>query len=426
MTQGAAHAPSTDDIDAALPVEPAKAAQFLLYLIAGLVAATLVWASVAKLDRVTRGEGLVVPSNQLQEVQSLEGGIVKSIAVKAGDAVKRGDLLVRLDATQVSADYRQGQDGYNLLAARIVRLKAEAVGEKPLFPDALKTNASKIVADEQVLFDARYAEFQTARSVQQAKLEDAEASLAIAKESLALAEEELGLIKPLVDRGVEPKIELVRTRQRRATADGEMRRAKIAVNRARSELLSIEQAYTAAAADELTKAQGEMAGFAGELPALKDKIDRTDLRAPIDGFVNRVLVTTITGVVGPGQTVVELVPAFDTPLVKARIKPADIGFLSEGQSARVKLTAYDSAVYGGVDASIETISPDAIEDEKSGERYFEIWVRMTSDVLRTRDGDLKIMAGMAAEVDVLNGKRSVLAYLFKPLTDVQNKALQEN
>lgn len=417
----------SDEIEAALPVGPSKAAEFLLYTIAALFFLTLIWAATAKLDRVTRGEGKIVPSNQLQEVQYLEGGIVKEILVKAGDHVARGDILVHVDPTQANADYVQGRDGYHLLAARIERLEAEAGGAEPSFSDMLVAEAPGIVAEERALFAARRAEFESARSIKAAELEDAEAALRYAEEAYNLAGEEMRIVAPLVKKGIEPQIELVRARQRRASALGELQRAKIAVDRARSDLDGIVQTFQASAADELSKARGEMAAFSGELPALRDKMDRTALRAPIDGIVNRVLVTTVGGVVAPGETIVEVVPAGDTPLVKARVKPADIGFLHVGQPARVRLTAYDSSVYGSLDAKIETISPDAIEDEKTGDSYFEILVRTDDVVLRTRRGGvLPLSPGMAAEVDVLNGKRTVLAYILKPIADVKGRALKED
>ncbi len=417
---------ATDEsIDVDLPVQPAKAAQYLFYLIIGVVVFGLVWASTAKLDRVTRAEGRVVPSSQLQTVQYFEGGIVKKILVKAGDAVKQGDVLVQLDSTQVNADYSKGRDGYNLLAARIIRLETESQGASLSFPGDLAASAPQIVADERALFQARLADFRTNRSVHEAKLDDAKAAATYARQALVLADEELQIIEPLVADGIEPRIELVRVKQRRANAENELKRAEIAVRRAESELVSIEQTYRSAAASELTHAKEQMAEYAGELPALRDRIERTDLKAPIDGVVNRVMVTTIGGTVRPGETVVELVPDGDTPLVQARIKPADIGFLTEGQDVMVKLTAYDSSIYGSLPAAIETIGADAVADEKTGEQYFEIWVRTDQETFKTADGDLKIMPGMAAEVDILNGKRSVLAYLLKPLTDVRNKALRD-
>ncbi|MEX0645177.1 MAG: HlyD family type I secretion periplasmic adaptor subunit, partial [Parvularculaceae bacterium] len=173
------------------------------------------------------------------------------------------------------------------------------------------------------------------------------------------------------------------------------------------------------------KAKAEFAEVSGGMPAIEDKVARTDVKSPIDGIVNRVMVTTVGGVVQPGETIVEIVPSEDTLLIEARIKPADIGFLRIGQAARVKLSAYDSSVYGALDGIIETISPDAIEDEEKQERHYLIKVRTDKKALPTKHGDLQILPGMAAEVDILNGKRTVLAYILKPIADIQSKALKD-
>lgn len=414
------------DIDSELPIEPSKAAQYLLYAIAGFLFVALLWSAIARLDRVTRGEGRFVPSNHLQQVQHLEGGIIKEIRVKPGDVVKKGDVLVRVDPTQINAAMSQGEDGYNALAARIARLEAQAAQTPLVFPENVERAAPDITANERKLFDARRNEFDAALSVEAGKRAEAEAALDYAAETERLAAQELSIVEPLVRKGIEPKLELIRARQRAAAALGEKQRAEIALKSAASETDRIRSTYFAAIADELAKARAEMNGVSGELPALADKVARADVRSPIDGVVHRVLVQTIGGVVQPGQTIVEVVPHGDTPLVEAKIKPADIGFLRVGQEARVKVSAYDAATYGAIDGVIETISPDAIENEKTGDRHFLITVRLDGAAMKTKDGALPLMPGMAAEVDILNGKRTVLAYLLKPIAEVSNKALRED
>ncbi|WP_411819430.1 HlyD family type I secretion periplasmic adaptor subunit [Hyphococcus formosus] len=427
------------DIDDTMPIEPARAAQWLLYILAGLVVFTLVWASLAKLDRVTRGAGWVVTSNQLQELQSLEGGIVKEILVSAGDHVEAGEVLVRLDPTQMNVAFAQGREGHNVLAARIARLEAESTLTPIAFPQGLAEASPQAVLNERRLFEARQQEFQASIDIETSKMEqrrkslaDAEVALVTAKEAYDLATEEHSIMKRLVSRGIEPQVELLRARQREAAARGEVQRAEIAVGRfkleiseAEGEIDRIKKTFAAAAFDDLTKAKAELEELKGELPALQDKVARTEVRAPVAGVVNRVLVSTISGVIEPGATIVELVPSEDTLLVEARVKPADIGFLHIGQDARVSITAYDSSVYGSLDGTIETISPDAIEDEKSGDRYYSIKVRTKADALKSRQGDLKIVSGMAADVAILNGKRSVLAYIVKPMSAMSNKALRD-
>lgn len=427
------------DIDESMPIEPAKAAQLLLYILAGLVVLTLVWASLAKLDRVTRGAGWVVTSNQLQELQYLEGGIVKEILVSAGDHVESGELLVRLDPTQMNVAFAQGQEGYNVLAARIARLEAEASLSPVAFPQGLVQASPQAVLNERKLFNARQEEFQASIGIETSKLEqrrkalaDSEVALMTAQEAFDLATEEHSIMKRLVSRGIEPQVELLRARQREAAARGEVQRAEIAIGRfkleiseAEGEINRIRKTFSASAFDELTQSKAELEELKGELPALQDKVARTEVRAPISGVINRVLISTIGGVVSPGETIVEIVPSEDTLLVEAKIKPADIGFLRIGQDARVSISAYDSSVYGSLDGVIETISPDAIEEEKSGERYYSIKVRTKAEALKSRQGDLKIVSGMAADVAILNGKRSVLAYIVKPMSVMSNKALRD-
>ena len=430
---------TTIDADEAMPIEPAQAAQYLLYAIAGLVVFALVWASTAKLDRVTRGQGRVVTSNQLQEVQYLEGGIVQEILVSAGERVAAGQLLVKLDPTQMNVEFVQGREGFNTLAARIARLEAEADLAPLIFPAELIAGAPQAVSNERALYDARYAELEAALQIERNKLdqrgrtlEDAAVALKTAREAYTLADQEHRMVRQLVDKGIEPQVELLRARQREATARGEFQRAEIAVSRIELEMVEgegeverIRKTFAVAAVEELNKAKLEFENLKGELPALQDKVARTDVRAPVDGVVNRVLVSTIGGVVPPGDTIVEIVPSDDSLVIEAQIKRADIGFLSIGQKARVSLTAYDSSLYGSMDGVIETISPDAIQDEDSREWYYNIKVRTEADALASRKGDLKILPGMAADVAILNGKRTVLAYIMKPLADVGDKALQD-
>jgi len=426
-------------VDDEMPIEPARAAQYLLYVIAGLFVMTFLWASVAKLDRVTRGQGRVVTTNQLQEIQYLEGGIVKEILVSAGDRVKAGDVLVKLDPTQMNVEFEKSQEGFNLLAARIARLGSEAALEPVSFPAPLVAAAPALVAGERALHAARQAELNAALDVEQSKLaqrrealEDVKIALGTAREALTLAGEEHTMMRRLVAKGIEPQVELLRARQRDAAARGDVQRGEIAVNRselevseAQSQIERVKQTFKATAVDELNTAKAERSELMGELPALQDRVARTEVRAPVDGIVNRVLVSTIGGVVAPGETIVEVSPSADALVVTAKIKQADIGFLTVGQEAKVKLTAYDSSVYGSLDGVIANISPDAVQDEDTGEWLYTIKVRTNTNNLKSKRGELRILPGMAAEVDVLNGKRTVLAYILKPIANVGDKALRD-
>jgi adhesin transport system membrane fusion protein len=188
----------------------------------------------------------------------------------------------------------------------------------------------------------------------------------------------------------------------------------------------VRNTFFAGVADELARTRAEMAGVAGDLPGLRDKADRTEVRAPIDGVVHRVLVQTVGGVVQPGETIVEVVPAGDAPMVEAKVKPSDIGHLHIGQEARVRISAFDSSTYGSLKGVIETISPDAIEDPKDGARHFLVTVRLDKASIAENGGPLPPTPGMAATVDFLNGKRTVLAYLLKPIAEASQTALRED
>lgn len=426
-------------VDDVMLIEPGRAAQLLLYVIAGLVLMTIIWASVAKLDRVTRGEGRVVTSNQLQEIQYLEGGIVQEILVSPGQKVLKGDVLIKLDPTQINVEFNQGREGYNVLASKIARLESEAALKPVDFSRKLSLASPRMVANEKALYKARKAELDASIEVETRKLdqrrealEDSKVSFGTAQEALVLAQQELEMVERLVEKGIEPQVELLRARQREAAARSDVQRGKIAVNRTEFEIAETEgeierirTTFAASAADDLSRAKTELEELKGELPALQDKVARTDIRAPVSGVINRVLVSTIGGVVAPGETIVEIVPSEDTLLVEAKIKPSDIGFLHVGQETKVGITAFDSSVYGSMPGVIETISPDAIEDEKSGESFYTISVRTNTDALQSKRGNLKILPGMAAEVSVLNGKRTVLAYILKPLADISNKAMKD-
>jgi membrane fusion protein, adhesin transport system len=406
-------------------LKPSVAANILLLSIAAFVMAFGLWAAFAELDQVTRGTGRVIPSKQLQIVQNLEGGIVREIAVSQGQSVKKGDVLLRMDSTQLGADFARGQAGYNALVAKITRLQAESSFGAPSFPGALAQAAPDIVSAEMTLFSARQSELAANLSVAQSHLQQAQVQAQAAAQSARLAAQEVTMISPLVEKGIEPRIELMRAQGRAQETASQVQAANSAVNQATSEVQAVRERHRSRAVEELAAAKGQLSGMGGELPALQDRVTRTDVKAPITGTVNRVLVATVGGVVRPGEPLVEIVPKDDSLVVEAQIKPADVAFLSQGQSALVKITAFNFATYGGLEGVLEYISPDAVKDDRTGETHYLVRVRTKSSVLQTKQGPRPITAGMIAEVDVMNGKRSVLDYLLSPMRNVSNKALQE-
>ena len=417
---------------------PKIAANALLLCIASFFVLFILWASLSELDEVTRASGRIVPSKQIQIIQNLEGGIVKEILVRQGDKVKAGDVLVKLDRTQFDAEFNRNEEEFLSLEATIARLKAESNFEEPVFDEKLMAEQEYMVSRELNLFNARKAEFDASINSIAARLKqieqeliETEVSLVSARSASALADREVELLKPLVERGIEPQMELVRAEQRKIEASGDSRIAELGIEKAKKSVeevnLQIEaerQKFRASALMELNEAETNRNQLVDSLPALSDRVNRTDVLAPTDGIINQVMVSTLGGIVDSGMPIVELVPLDDTLLVEAEVQPQDIAFLRPGQDARVKLTAYDFARYGALEGRVENISADAILNDQ--EQYvYVIQVRTEENSLPSDDGNLPILPGMVAEVDILNGKKSIMRYLMNPVLKLQEKAFRE-
>ena len=421
-------------------VAPSRAASIMLWTIAAFTAALLLWAGFARVEEVAVASGKVIPSSQLQVVSNLEGGIVKAILVKTGQKVAKGQLLLQLDTTQATSEFGRTDETHTALAARVARLTAEVDGGVPAFPDWLMRSAPTVVATERALWTARRADLDAQVRAETARLDQAQRTEAQARVEAAtrgqeaeLAQREVAMLAPLVDKGIAPRIELLRAESAAAQAKGErdsaalaIRRAACALAEAQASLHKVREAYRAQAVEQLTTARSELAAQGEALPALQDRLTRTELRSPIDGIVQRVLVTTVGGTVRPGEPLVEVVPQNEELVIEAAVRPADIAFIHEGQKAFVKLTAYDYSVYGGLQGVVERISPDATVNPANGESHFTVRVRTTRNDMVAPDGQkLPIGVGMQAEVDVLGRKRSVLSYLLTPFTKLSDNAFRE-
>lgn len=426
----------------ALPdgIEPSRVSKIMLWTIATMTAVLLLWAGFARVDEVASAQGRVIPSRQLQIVSNLEGGVVKAILVRSGMKVKAGQPLVQLDQTQFTAEFGKTNETYNALVARVARLQGEVSGHAPNFPAGLSASAPLLVATERALYSARLSDLSAASSVEMAKLEQAQRGLGQAEVEASTralgataADREVAMIAPLVAKGIEPQIELMRAQTAQAQARGAaqgtalaIRRARSAVAEAQSGLRAVRERYRSQAVEQLTVARADLGGQGSTLPAVQDRLSRTEVRAPIAGTVNRVMVATIGGTVRPGEALVEIVPLDDAMVVEADVKPADIAFIHPGQKASVKLTAYDYSVYGALSGVVERISPDAIVNERTGESHYTIRIRTKESSLKAQDGsDLPIGAGMIAEVDVLGHKRSILSYLLTPMSKLRDNAFRE-
>ncbi|MBB6227616.1 adhesin transport system membrane fusion protein [Polymorphobacter multimanifer] len=419
---------------------PSAAARISFRLIVGSLAALLAWAALSRIEASATAPGTVVPAGKLQTVSHPEGGTLKAILVKPGQRVRAGAVLLRLDPGLAGGELGRNASARNALDARIARLRAEATGQAPVFPAALTVAAPALVAAEQAVHAARMASFASAgggeaASVDAARrtLAEAEADAAARTEARAQAAREVTLMASLVEKGLEPRISLDRARsalaQAQAGADAAaaaIARARAGVTRAGAGLAGVSQNQRAEAGQALAAALAERAGLAAGLPSLAGRVDRTTIRAAADSVVNRVLVNTPGSAVTPGQALVELLPAGERLVIDARLKPADIAFAHAGQRATVRLTAYDSAVFGSLDGTVEAISPDAITDPRTGESHYDVRIRLKGAALEDAGGaPLPIAPGMVAEVSLLGQPRSVLSWLLTPFTRLRQQAFRE-
>jgi adhesin transport system membrane fusion protein len=417
-----------------------QASNLLLWSVVGFVVIFFVWAALAELERTVRGIGRIIPSSQLQVIANPEGGVVDRILVRPGQIVRAGERLMTLDPVLREAELGSGSATLTALEAKIARLEAEIVGRTPVYPAAADASAAEQVRIEQALHAARMADLTSLLGAAQARLSQASRGVAEARATyearIAARDartEEVRILRPLVERGIEPRLSLSQSESAAAVATSEAAAASASISRAHATVaeaqasaLQTRQDWRARAAAELAAAQAEREARRRTLPALAQQADRTILRAPLPGRVNRVLVTTRGGAVQPGQPLVEIVPSEESLLVEARVLPQDIAFVRLDQDARVAITAYDRAVYGTLDGRVVAISPDAVAEERTGETFYLVRVRTSASALRDAAGrQLPIGPGMIAEIDLLGDPRTVLQYILTPITRLGETAFRE-
>jgi len=416
----------------------ARGAYVLSLLVVLFVVGFAVWAERAELEEVTRGEGRVIPSGRVQVIQHLEGGILADLAVNEGDVVEKGAILVRIDNTVAGSSYRETRSHYLGLLAEIARLEAEIEERAPSFPDAVRTEAKEMMADQVAFLAARRQELAAKLAVQQSQVEQRGQEINEIKSreaqlgrSLALAREERKITEPLVRQGVMSRVNLLRLDRdindlagERKTLQLARQRAVTALRQSRQRLTEITLTAKSAAATDLIQRRAELEGIEEQLVAGENRFTRTEIRSPARGIVKDLRVTTIGGVVRAGEDIMEIVPVDDRLLIEADIRPQDIAFLQPGLPAVIKISAYDFSVYKGMKARLVRISADTIENDM-GERFYRAVLEVDDPVLRHKDEDLPIIPGMTATAEIITGKKTVLDYLLNPILTARNQALRE-
>lgn len=414
--------------------EPLRA-RALLYGIAIVLMLLLLWAAFASLDEVARGEGRVIPSQQLQIVQSFDGGVVEEILVREGQVVNKGDLLLRIDPTRFVSSFRENRAQYLSLQAKAARLQA-LTRDYPLeLPAEIYQEAPNIAAHEQRLYESNRLELDEQMKMAREQLEQREqeynevkAKVTQTARAFELVSQELAVTRPLLTSGAISEVEILRLQGDVANAQGQhqqalaqLSRTEAAVAEAESKFREVKLVVNNKWRLELSETLGTLSSLSETSTGLADRIKFAEVRAPVNGTVQRLFINTVGGVVQPGHEVLEIVPLDDQLLVEAKISPKDIAFLHPGQSAIVKFTAYDFVVYGGLSGTLEHISADTITDEHDNTFYR---VRVRTDRAGF-DPALPIITGMTAQVDILTGKKTVLSYLLKPVLRAQQNALTE-
>lgn len=426
--------------DLADRIKPRSASNLLLWGIVAFVVVFFVWAAFAELDRTVRGMGRVIPSSQLQVVSNLEGGVIEQIFVRAGQRVRQGDPLLLLDPTLTGSELGSGAATVGALEVKAARLEAEANGRVPVFPAARDAVMGDQIRIEQALYQARANELAGLTGAGSARLVQAQRAVAEAESAYRARianrdarQAEARILRPLVARGIEPRLSLIQAEGAAAAAASEaaaaaasIARAQAAVTEARATLSQAAADWRARASTELATTQAELAARRRSIPALAERMERTTLRAPLPGTVNRVLVSTRGAAVQPSQPLIEIVPSDESLLIEVRVRPQDISSVRMGQTAHVSLTAYDRSLYGTLQAEVVGISPDAVNEERTGETFYLVRVRTASNALRDADGrSFPIGVGMVAEADLLGERRTVLQYILTPITRLGERAFRE-
>lgn len=419
---------------------PTVVIRALIVGFAGLGLAALVWAAACEIDIRARGSGQIVTASQTQVVQNLEGGIVTDIKVRNGDVVQPGQILVQLSPMGLQADLKDREATAAGLQAAVIRLEAESRGTSPVFPERLRRQAPEVVRGEAALHLQRKEALASQLDVLESELSEKRAVLAelrarvpSIRETQGMIQEQLREIQALVAANAASPAELFAYRKEAMTqriqlsvAQESIPGAEAAVAGAQRRLREKRATFAAVAMEQLGENRVKLLALQGVLEARQDQVTRTAVLSPVRGVVKTLHVSTRGEVVAPGRTIAEIVPVGDHLQVEARISPTDIGFVAPGQPVDVRLTAFDHAIYGSLAGQVDQISPDTVRDEQDPRMiFYRVRVHIEKNHLTGPTGELAILPGMIAEVDIQTGRRTVLDYFLKPLTRVQDTALRE-
>lgn len=370
---------------------PSTASHLLLWFSLLFILVFFVWAYFSKLEEITHSEGKVIPSQRIQLIQNLEGGIVEEILIREGEIVEADQIMMKLDQVQFSSDYRENKGKLSAYEAKYDMLYA-LVNNKPYKPTEAHLKAiPTLLQTEKALYESKTQEIETLT------------------ENKFLIEKEIAMTRPLIASGSVSEVEIIRLEKQLGDTSHLMHELKTKI------------------IDELNKTKIELNKLRESMSKVEDRLDRTIIRSPVKGIVNKLHVNTIGGVIKPGENLIEIVPLDNTLLIEAKVDPADIGFIHKGQEAKVKISAFDSSIYGGLKGNVELISADTSSENKGNDTksYYYILVRTEKNYLERENTKLRIIPGMTATVDILTGEKTVFEYIMKPIIKTKQRALTE-
>ena len=416
---------------------PKKFRVFLWFWILTVIA-LITWAYFAEIDEIVRGDGTVVPRSENKMVQNLEGGIVEKLLVKEGDIVKKGQILLKIDNGKSKSDYESTSLKSLELTAKIVRLEAE-VNDKEFDANEFSSNAiSQYILNEKKLYKINKNNLESEIQVLEEQLKQKRNDLSSARSSIgylrngySLISEEVRIAKPLVARKIRSKVDFLKLKREANNIRKELANVRISIpktqsiiNEVKTKIVEIKDKFRKTSQEELNKTVAELERVNANINNLKDKVVRTNVYSPTNGIVQQIFFNTIGGVIKPGENLVEIVPTGETLLIETKIKPADIAFIYYKQDAKVKFTAYDYSIYGGLDGSVIKISADTEVDENK-DSFYTVHIQTNENHLTKDNRELSIIPGMVVNVDILTGKKTILDYILKPILKAKQYTFTE-
>jgi len=427
-----------DQLEAATRLKPSKASNIMLWSITAMIVLFIVWANVARIEELTRGQGQIVPTKEIQVVQSLEGGILQELLVGQGDRVTKGQILMRLSDVMFSSEERGTEAKSDSLKLKSARLEAEAAGKEFVVPDDLMKKIPDIANNELALYRSRQQELKNAISILEDKIatvksdiDETQAQVNRLSSSRSSLQQELTITRDMVAKKAVSKLEQIRLEREVNDASGQMNAQQERISGLKSDLSAAEKQkadqmdrFRSQALTELSDVKTQTAQIGESLKSIGDRVSRTELRAPVDGIVNNIAVRTVGGVIEPAQKLIEIVPVDSELKIIAKVSPNNIAFLRVGQPVKVKISAYDSQRYGSLEGKLVRIGASSVTD-REGNVFFEIEVRTDKNHLGTTENPLPVTPGMVADTEIITGKRTIMEYMLKPFLQARDRALRE-